>query len=83
MSQSTTNICDNGEDGDPTEDFLPGPDAVGLGCHGASVLSGELPGIHSYFNDVVDQCQQGGQGEGGDEKRDETKLDHWDTEKRG
>lgn len=81
---SRTHICDNREYGHPIEDFLPGSDAVGLCCHRTSELSGELPGIHSNLDDVVDKCHQGCQGEGGDKQSDETKLDHWDTrEERG
>lgn len=55
---------------------------MGLCCHGTSELSSELPGVHPNLDDVVDKCQQGCQGEGGDEQRDETELDHWDAERR-
>lgn len=79
---SCTHICDNREYGHPIEDFLPSSDAVGFCCHRTSELSCELPGVHSDLDDVVDKCQQGCQGEGGNEQRDETKLDHWDTDKR-
>lgn len=77
-----TYICDDRKYSNPTEDFLPGSDAVGLGCHGTSELSGELPGIHSNLNNVVNECQEGCQGEGGHEQCDETKLDHCDVERR-
>lgn len=55
---------------------------MGLGCHRTSELSGELPRVHSNLNDVVNKCQQGCQGEGGDEQCDETKLYHWDAKRR-
>ncbi|KAF3854927.1 hypothetical protein F7725_022982, partial [Dissostichus mawsoni] len=48
--------------GHPVEDLLPGSDAMSLCCHRTSELSGELPGIHSHLDDVVDECQQGCQG---------------------
>lgn len=81
QSQSSAHICDNGENGHPVEDFLPGSDAVGLCCHRTSELSGELPGVHPDLDHVVDECQERCQGEGGDKQRDETKLDHCDTER--
>ena len=52
---------------------------MGLGGHRPSELSGELPGVHSHLDDVVHECQQRGQGEGGHEQSDEAKLDHCDT----
>lgn len=52
-----TDICHYREDCNSTEDFLPGTNTVGLGCHRSSELSGELPGVHSNFNDVVDKGQ--------------------------
>lgn len=72
----STHIGDHREYGHPIENFLPGTDAVGLGCHRTSELSGELPGVHSDLDDVVDECQQGRQREGGHKKGDEAKLDH-------
>lgn len=77
-----THVGDNGENGHPVEDFLPGSDVVGFGCHGASELSRELPGVHSDLDDVVDKRQQRCQREGGDEQRDEAKLDHWERKRR-
>lgn len=82
LQKNIAHIRNNREDGHPIEDFLPGPDAVGLGCHRASELSGELPGVHSDLDDVVEKCQQGCQRKGGNKQRDETKLDHWDNEMR-
>lgn len=79
--QSSTHICDNRENGHPVEDFLPGSNAAGLCCHRTSELRRELPGVHPHLDDVVDKCQQGCQGEGGDEQGDEPKLDHWETER--
>lgn len=72
----STHICDDRQYGHPVENFLPGPNAVGLGCHGASELSGELPGVNSDFNDVVEKSQKRCQGEGSHKKCDETELDH-------
>jgi len=76
QTKLSAHICDNREYGHPIEDFLPRSYAVGLGCHGTSELSSELPGVHSDLNDVVDKRQQRCQGEGGHKQCDETKLDH-------
>lgn len=77
-----THVGDHGEDGHPVEDLLPGADVACLGRHRASELSGELPGVHSDLDDVVDEGQQRRQREGGHEQRDEAKLDHCETEGR-
>lgn len=72
-----TYIGDDRENGHPIEDLLPGTDAVGLGRHGTPELSGELPGVNSNLDNVVEQRQQRCQREGGDKQSDEAKLDHW------
>lgn len=77
-----THVGDHREDGHPVEDLLPGADAASLGRHGPSELSGELPGVHSDLDDVVDEGQQRRQREGGHEQRDEAKLDHCEAEGR-
>lgn len=69
-------IGDDREDGHSVEDLLPGSDAVGLGCHGTAELGGELPGVDPDLQDVITECQQGGQGKGCHKQRDEAKLDH-------
>lgn len=74
-------ICDNRQNGNPVEDLLPGTDAVGLWGHGTPELSGELPGVNSNLDNVVEQRQQRCQGEGGHKQSDEAKLDHWDINK--
>lgn len=84
MSGLLDHLCahvgDHREDGHPVEDLLPGADVACLGRHGPSELSGELPGVHSDLDDVVDEGQQRRQREGGHEQRDEAKLDHCETE---
>lgn len=79
--QSSTHIRDNRENGHPVENFLPGSDVAGLRCHRTSELSSELPGVHPHLDDVVDKCQQGCQGEGGNEQGDEAELDHLNKER--
>lgn len=76
QSRSGTHVCDDGENGHPVEDFLPGSDAVGLRCHRTPELSGQLPGVHPDLDHVVEERQERSQGEGGHKERDETKLDH-------
>lgn len=51
---------------------------MSLGGHGTPELSGELPGVNSNLDNVVEQRQQRCQGEGGNKQRDEAELDHWD-----
>lgn len=77
-----THVGDDREDRHPIQDLLPGADAVGFGRHGPSELRGELPGVHSNLDDVVDECQQRSQREGGHEQCDEAKLNHWRSERR-
>lgn len=55
---------------------------MGFGCHRTSELSGELPGVHSDFNYVVEKSQERRQGEGSHEECDETELDHCEGEDR-
>lgn len=78
---SCTYIGDNRENGHPVEDLLPGTNAVSLCCHGTPELSGELPGVNSNLDNVVEQRQQRCQREGGDKQSDEAKLDHWSINK--
>lgn len=73
---SSTHIGNNRQNGHCVEDFLPCADVSGLGCHRSSELGGELPGVHPDLQDVVEQSQQGSQGEGRHKQSDETKLDH-------
>lgn len=80
---NSTYVGDDRQDGHHVEDLLPGSDVARLGGHGPPELSGELPGVHADLQDVVAEGQQRGQGEGGHEQGDETKLDHCrDTEGR-
>lgn len=76
-----THVGDNREHSHAIEDFLPCSNAVGLGGDGTSVLSGELPGVHSDLYDVVEESQEWSQRKGGHEERDESKLDHWDEKR--
>lgn len=72
-----THVSDDGQNGHGVEDLQPRADVSGLGRNRASELSGKLPGVHPDLQDVVEQSQQGGQGERGHEEGDEAKLHHW------
>lgn len=47
-----------------------GPDGVG-----SAQLGDKLLGVQPDLNDIVQECEEGGQGEGGDKEGDETELD--------
>lgn len=71
-----THVSNNGHNRHHVEDLLPGANASGFRCHWPFELGGELPGVHPDFQNVVEQSQEGGQGEWGHKQSDEAKLDH-------
>ena len=48
--------------------------------HGPPRLADELLSVQSDLHPVVEEGEQGGQGEGRHEDCDETELEHWNTE---
>lgn len=78
---TATHVCCHGQDGHALQDGLPRPDVLGLLRHHAAELGGDLPGVHPYLKQVVDQSQDGSQREGGHEQGDEAKLDDWRRKK--
>ena len=72
-------IADDGQLGDHLHDLEPDPDILGPLGHGPPRLADELLGVQPDLHPVVEEGEQGGQGEGRHEDCDETELEHWNT----
>ena len=73
-------IADDGQLGDHLHDLEPDPDILGPLSHGPPRLADELLSVQPDLHPVVEEGEQGGQGEGRHEDCDETELEHWNTE---
>lgn len=71
-----THVCGDGQDGDPLQDGLPGPDVLGLLWQDAPKLSDDFPSINPDLKQVVGKSEDWGQREGGHEQSHEAELDH-------
>ena len=71
-----TDIADNRQLGDHLHDGEPDPDVLGPLGHGPPGLTDELLGVQSDLHPVVEEGEQGSQGEGRHEDGDETELEH-------
>ena len=72
-----TDIADNSQLSDHLHDGEPDPDVLRSLRHGPSGLADELLGVQPDLHPVVDEGEQGRQGEGRHEDCDETKLEDW------
>ena len=73
-------IADNRQLGDHLHDPEPDPDVLGPLGHGPPGLTDELLCVQSDLHPVVDEGEQGSQGEGRHEDCYEAKLKNWETE---
>lgn len=69
-------ICCHGQYGHALEDGLPCADILSLLRDHSAELGRDLPGVDPDLKQVVDESQDGSQGEGGDEQGDKPELDH-------
>ena len=70
-------ICDDGEVRDHVEDLEPDADVLGSLGHGPPRLANELLRVQPDLDPVVEQREEGGQGEGRHEDGDEAELQNW------
>ena len=80
MKEILSYIADDGQLGDHLHDLEPDPDILGPLGHGPPRLADELLSVQPDLHPVVEEGEQGGQGEGRHEDCDETELEHWNTE---
>ena len=73
--KNVTDITDNRQLSDHLHDGEPDPDVLGPFGHGPPGLADELLGVQSDFHPVVQEREEGRQGEGRHENCDETKLE--------
>ena len=77
MKEILSYIADDGQLGDHLHDLEPDPDILGPLGHGPPRLADELLGVQPDLHPVVEEGEQGGQGEGRHEDCDETELENW------
>ena len=80
MKEIQAYIADNRQLGNHLHDSEPDPDILGPLRHRPPGITDELLGVQSDLHPVVDQGEQGGQGEGRHEDCYEAKLQNWETE---
>ena len=72
-----THVCDDGEVRQGLQDVEPGADVLRTLGHRPAVLTHKLVGVQADLGPVVEQSEEGRQGEGRHEDGDEAKLQHW------
>ena len=80
VKEAVPHIADNSQLSDHLHNPEPDPDVLRPLRHGPPGLADELLGVQPDLHPVVEEGEQGGQGEGRHEDCDETKLENWETE---